>query len=324
MTNRDDALGIRIDELVYENPRFGYRRITALLRLEGWQINPKRVHKIWKQKGYRVGPARKQHRTGGNSDNACNKKRAAFKNDVWAYDFIFDRLENGRPLKILAITDEYTKESIAIEVDSSITGEKVVDVLNRSVAERGLPNNIRSDNGSEFTGKTVKKWLEQTGVKGLSVEKGSPWQNGYAESFNSRFRDECLNMNQFYTIKEARVLIGAWRRNYNEKRPHSALAGLPPALFARKCQSEGICSQKSEQMNSHGNLGPSSIASRSVPEAGILSRPSPAGRCADLDIHARASGMLPLRATDEDASGGDSVKRCMAITAINAKSSHAD
>lgn len=234
--NKEEALARRIEALVRENPRFGYRRITAMLRLEGWQINAKRVYRIWRREGYRVGPHKKKRRTSGFPVNACNNRRARHRNDIWAYDFVFDRLENGRPLKILAITDEYTRESIALEVAQSITGAKIVEILNNLVSERGVPTGIRSDNGSEFLGSAVSSWLAATGVEGLNVEKASPWQNGYAESFNSRFRDECLNMNQFFTINEARTLIREWQKKYNERRPHSALSGLPPAEFAKRCQ----------------------------------------------------------------------------------------
>ena len=254
-TNKEDELIKRIDTFVRENPRYGYRRITDLLRLEGWQINPKRVHRIWKQKGYRVPPARKKSRSSGKSQNACDKRKALFPNDVWAYDFIFDRLENGRPLKILAITDEYTRESIGIEVGNSITGSNVVEILNQLVLERGLPLKIRSDNGSEFICGAVSKWMKIMGVQPLNVEKASPWQNGYAESFNSRFRDECLNTNQFYTIKEATIIIKEWQKKYNEKRPHSGLGGLTPKEFARRqIMMAGICPTSDELP-----LGPFSV-----------------------------------------------------------------
>lgn len=238
-SNKDKALVKRIEMLVRENPRFGYRRITAMLRFEGWAINSKRVYRVWRDEGYRVEPSQKKRHVSGASTNACNKRRAKFPNDIWAYDFVFDRLENGRPLKILAITDEYTRESLALEVDQSIPGAKVVEILNGLVAERGLPTGIRSDNGSEFLSMAVKGWLKATGVEGLNVEKASPWQNGYAESFNSRFRDECLNMNQFFTLKEAKVLISDWQTKYNEIRPHSGLSGLAPAEFAKRVKKGG-------------------------------------------------------------------------------------
>lgn len=180
-------------------------------------------------------PLRKKKRASGVADNACNKKRALFRNDIWTYDFIFDRLENGRALKVLALTDEYTRESLALEVGTSADGATVVAVLDRVSKERGFPRHVRSDNGSEFVSRAVKNWFSASGVQGLYVEKGAPWQNGYAESFNSRFRDECLNMYQFQTVHEAKVLIGDWQKKYNERRPHSALGNLPPAEFAKRC-----------------------------------------------------------------------------------------
>lgn len=234
----------RIDELVRENPRFGYRRIASMLCQEGWKVNLKRVYRLWRSKGYRVEAHKNKKVFSGSGANACNRRRASFRNDIWAYDFIFDRLENGRPLKILAVTDEYTRESLALEVGRSIPGSRVIEILNELVLARGLPRGIRSDNGPEFIGKAVGNWLKATGVEGLHVEKASPWQNGYAESFNSRFRDECLNMNQFFTLQEARILINEWQTKYNEIRPHGALSGLPPAEFARRCK-KGVVGQGS-------------------------------------------------------------------------------
>ena len=227
-----------IEELVRVNPRFGSRRVTDCLRLAGWDVNHKRIHRLWKREGYRVPQAKKKKRGVGVGLNACDKRRAESMNDVWTWDFIFDRLEDGRQLKVLTVTDEYTRESLAIEAGRSFNGAQVVEVLKRIGRERGVPGHIRSDNGSEFIGRQVKDWLASTGAEGLYIEGGAPWQNGYAESFNSRFRDECLNMNVFYTVKEAREIIRMWRKQYNEKRPHSSLGGLTPKMFATRCLSE--------------------------------------------------------------------------------------
>jgi transposase InsO family protein len=205
-----------------------------MLRLEGWRVNVKRVHRLWKQEGYRVPRCRKKRVASGQASHACNKKSSLFHNDVWTYDFIFDRLADGRALKILAVTDEYTRQSLALEAGISMNGSAVVSVLNKIAAEHGFPAHIRSDNGPEFIGRAVKQWLTGTATQGLYVEPGSPWQNGYAESLNSRFRDECLNMHIFYTLKEARAIISEWQRKYNERRPHSALGGLPPKVFAAR------------------------------------------------------------------------------------------
>jgi transposase InsO family protein len=227
-----------IEALVCANPRFGSRKITDCLRLAGWRVNYKRIHRLWKREGYRVPKASKKKRAVGMAQNACDKRRAESMNDVWTWDFIFDRLEDGRQLKVLTVTDEWTRESLAIEVGRSFSGGQVLEVLRGICRERGVPGHIRSDNGSEFIGRQIKDWLASTGAEGLYIEGGAPWQNGYAESFNSRFRDECLNMNMFYTVKEAREIMKSWQKQYNEKRPHSSLGGLPPKIFAARCQSE--------------------------------------------------------------------------------------
>lgn len=226
-----------IEQLVLDNPRYGCRMITGCLRLEGWKVNRKRIHRLWKQVGYKVLKSRKKKRVIGSNVNACDKKRALCKNDVWTWDFIFDRLEDGRQIKIFTVVDEYTRESLAVEVGRSFKGENVVEILNKIGIIRGIPAYIRSDNGSEFICKKVKEWFEKTGAQGLYIAGGSPWQNGYAESFNSRFRDECLNMNAFYTVKEAAIITKSWQKQYNEKRPHSALKGLTPKMFAESCLS---------------------------------------------------------------------------------------
>lgn len=234
--DKNKALLERIEALVRENPRAGYRTITDMLKLEGWHVNLKRVHRLWKQEGYRVPIAKKKPRHSGSSANACHKIKAQAPNDVWTYDFIFDRLEDGRALKILAVTDEYTRESLAIVVGNSLGSADVVLTLNDIAKRRGFPRYLRSDNGSEFVSEAVKRWFAASGTEGLYVEKGSPWQNGFAEAFNSRFREECLNMNLFYTVKEASEIIKDWQWRYNERRPHSSLKGLPPAEFARRYQ----------------------------------------------------------------------------------------
>ena len=224
-----------IEELVREHPRFGSRKVTDCLRLSGWAVNYKRIHRLWKREGYRVPKAKKKKRVAGVASNACDKRRSESMNDVWTWDFIFDRLEDGRQLKVLTVTDEYTRESLAIEVGCSFNGEQVMEVLREICRERGVPGHIRSDNGSEFIGGQIKRWLATAGAEGLYIEGGAPWQNGYAESFNSLFRDECLNMNLFHTVKEAREIMKSWQKQYNEKRPHNSLGGLTPRMFAAQC-----------------------------------------------------------------------------------------
>ncbi len=215
-----------------DNPRFGCRRITRLLNNEGWQVNYKRVHRIWKQEKFKVPRKRKKKRYLGNQSNACDKRKANFKNDVWTLDFIHDRLISGHQIKCLAILDEYTRENLTLSINRSITGDDVLTELSVLMRDRGTPKNIRSDNGPEFISKKVTGWLTDVGVETLFIEPGAPWQNGYVESFNSRFRDEFLNMEIFNSIKEAQILSTKWREAYNEKRPHSALNYMTPNEFA--------------------------------------------------------------------------------------------
>ena len=168
----------------------------------------------------------------GSGVNACDKRKATDINDVWTLDFVHDRLVDGRQFKCLAILDEFTREDLALLINRSITGEEVLTELSQLMGQRGLPNCIRSDNGPEFVSKKVRDWLASIGVKTLFIEPGSPWQNGYVESFNSRFRDEFLNMEIFNNIKEAQLLASKWRDAYNRERPHSALNYMTPARFA--------------------------------------------------------------------------------------------
>ena len=171
----------------------------------------------------------------GHSDNSCVRRKAEHKDHVWTWDFIHDRTTNGRPLKWLSIVDEYTRECVALEVDRSITAEKVIDVLVELFRIRGVPKHIRSDNGPEFIAQAIRRWLSQAGVETLYVEPGSPWENGYAESFHSRLRDELTNREEFTNLAEAKHLADAWRLEYNHRRPHSSLGYQTPAEFAAGC-----------------------------------------------------------------------------------------
>lgn len=231
---RDDekALIKDLHTLVGERPRFGCRRITRLLRDAGWAVNYKRVHRLWKQEGFKVPQKARKKRYLGSEVNACDKRKADSMNDVWTLDFIHDRLVDGRQFKCLAILDEYTREGLALRVSRSITGDGVLAELSRLMGLRGLPNCIRSDNGPEFVSIKVRNWLDELGVATLFIEPGAPWQNGYVESFNSRFRDEFLNMEIFHSIKEARILAAKWKEDYNENRPHSSLDYMTPSRFA--------------------------------------------------------------------------------------------
>jgi putative transposase len=223
------ALTTRIITLANEYGRYGYRRITALLRNEGWQVNHKRVERIWRQEGMRV--PQKQPKRGRLwlNDGSCVRLRPEYRNHVWAYDFVFDRTHNGRVLKLLTVVDEYSRECLAVEVARKQTSRDVLRVLVKLMLHYGVPDHIRSDNGPEFVAKTVRKWLARVDVRTLFIEPGSPWENGYIESFNGKLRDELLNGEIFYTVQEARVLIEMWRRHYNQVRPHSSLGYRPPA-----------------------------------------------------------------------------------------------
>jgi putative transposase len=209
--------------------RYGYRRITALLRVEGWRMNHKRVERIWREEGLRV--PLKQPKRGRLylNDGSCIRLRPCFKNHVWSYDFVSDRLYNGKKMRMLTVIDEYTRKCLAIRVGSSLKADDVLDTLSTLFITEGVPDYIRSDNGSEFTAKALRGWIESIGVKTAYIEPGSPWENGYNESFNGKLRDELLNREIFYSLKEAQIMIEQWRRHYNEVRPHSSLGYRPPA-----------------------------------------------------------------------------------------------
>ena len=218
-----------------EFPRFGYRQITRLLRSEGWQVNAKRVYRLWRQEGLKVPKKATKRRRLGSAEGGIIRRKAEFKNDVWSVDFIFDRTVNGRPLKMLVIVDEYTRECLALEIGRKFTGDHFIDVLADLFSSRGIPRYIRSDNGPEFISRRVRSFLSKIEVEASFIEPGSPWQNGYVESFNSRLRDECLNCEEFTTVQEARAVIGHWRQTYNHRRPHGSLDGQTPADFASRC-----------------------------------------------------------------------------------------
>jgi transposase InsO family protein len=210
--------------------RYGYRRITALLNNnEGWKVNHKRVEKIWRREGLKV--PQKQPKRGRLwlNDGSCIRLRPEHKDHVWSYDFVKEHTENGKAFRVLNIIDEYTRECLVTVVDRSIKSEDVLNQLFNLFVFRGVPEHIRSDNGPEFTAKAVRKWLNQMEVKTLFIEPGSPWENGYIESFNGKMRDELLNREIFTTLTEAKVLINQWRREYNQIRPHSAKNYRPPA-----------------------------------------------------------------------------------------------
>jgi len=229
----EDVLTRAIIQLASQFGRYGYRRITALLRRAGWDVNHKRVERIWRREGLRI--PRKQPKRGRLwlNDGSCVRLRPQHPNHVWAYDFVADRTHDGRAFRMLTIIDEYTRECLDIVVERSLRSPDVIETLAELFLRKGLPEHIRSDNGPEFCAKAVQEWLDRFDVGPLFIEPGSPWENGYNESFNGKLRDELLNREIFYTLEEAKVLIENWRREYNEIRPHSSLGYRPPAPQTR-------------------------------------------------------------------------------------------
>ena len=243
-------------QIARRRPRFGSPRMHDALRKRGWTVNHKRVERLWREEGMQV-PKKQQKRRRlhqGGSENSCIRRRAEQRNHVWSYDFVEDRTEKGRRLRMLVVIDEFTRESLAIEVAWSFTAHQVLDVLGYLFAVRGAPDHLRSDNGPEFVAKAVTGWLHRANVKTLFIAKGSPWENGYVESFNSRFRDELLNRELFVGLEDARWIVDRWRLDYNHRRPHSALGYLTPAEFAARCCSS-VRATPSLQ-NSSGPLTP--------------------------------------------------------------------
>lgn len=225
----ETRLTARIVKLACQYGRYGYRRITGLLRFEGWKVNHKRVERIWRREGLRVPQKQPKRRRLWFNEGSLVRLRPERKNHVWSYDFVFDRTSDGRSLKMLNIIDEYTRECLAIKVGRQLRSQDVIECLGDLFVRRGIPDHIRSDNGAEFTAHIVRRWLKRLGIKTLYIEPGSPWENGYIESFNGKLRDELLNGEVLDTLLEARVLTERWRQEYNQIRPHSSLGYRPPA-----------------------------------------------------------------------------------------------
>ena len=219
----------RMTELATECGRYGYRRITALLQREGWWVNHKRIERLWRRECLQVPHRQPQRGRLWLTDGSCLRRRAEHKDHVWSYDFVLDRTRDGQPVRTLVVVDEYTRECLAARVARRLRSEDVIDPLADLFVRRGTPEYLRSDNGSEFTAKAVRQWLEALGVRTLYIAPGSPWENGYVESFIGKMRDELLDREIFYTLAEAKVLIERWRREYNQVRPHSSLGYRPPA-----------------------------------------------------------------------------------------------
>ena len=229
MANDEVLPTTNIVSLARHYGRYGYRRITAMLRADGWGVNHKRVERIWRQEGLKVPPKQPKRGRLWLNDGSCIRLRPEHRNHVWAYDFVFDRTGEGRPLKLLNVVDEFTRECLAIEVARKQSSRDVLRTLAGLMVRHGIPKHIRSDNGPEFVAKAVRDWLARLGVQTLFIEPGSPWENGYIESFNGKLRDELLNGEVFSSVPEAKVLTDAWRQHYNHHRPHSALGYRPPA-----------------------------------------------------------------------------------------------
>ncbi|WP_148235142.1 IS3 family transposase [Parvularcula bermudensis] len=225
----EKALTGAIIQLAEQYGRYGYRRVTALLRRDGWHVNQKRVYRIWRREGLKV--PQKQPKRGRLwlNDGSCVRLRPERPNHVWSYDFVQDRTHDGRVYRMLCIIDEFTRECLSIRVERRLNSQNVLEELSQLFLIHGPPENIRSDNGPEFIATAVRGWLGRLGVTTLYIEPGSPWENGYCESFNSKLRDEFLDREIVYTLKEAKALIEWWRRHYNQLRPHSSLGYNPPA-----------------------------------------------------------------------------------------------
>ena len=250
---KDEAELIRkIHKLAIRHSRYGYRRITVLLQREGIRINKKRVHRLWKSEGLGLPRKKPKRRRIGPTGEIVNK--AEYPNHVWSYDFVEDRTERGGKLRILVIIDEYTRECLATRVEPSIPASAVIETLEWLFLTRGVAKYIRSDNGPEFIARAVCQWLENSGCQALFINHGSPWENGYIESFNDKLRDECLNREIFRNGKEAQTIVETWRQEYNNYRPHSSLGYLTPAEFARRYYDKNQITEVKQPVEKAGSL----------------------------------------------------------------------
>src|SRR6202140_4015552 len=227
--DEEERLGAGIVERARQYGRYGYRKIAELLRRAGWLVNDKRVERIWRREGLKV-PARQPKRARlWLNEGSCIRLRADRPNHVWSYDFLEERTHDGRKIRLLNIIDEFTHECLAIRVSRRLKSIDVIDLLSDLFILRGVPEHIRSDNGPEFVAKAVQEWIGAVGAKTAYITPGSPWENGFIESFNARLRDELLNGEIFYTLREAQIVIESWRRHYNRVRPHASLGYRAPA-----------------------------------------------------------------------------------------------
>jgi putative transposase len=225
--------------LALSHPRYGYRRIAALLREQGWTVNDKRVERLWRREGLTIRRRPRKKRRLGHAGNGCARLRPLHRNHVWSVDFVSDRTEDGRALKMLVVLDEWTRVCLRIDVARSIVSADVRLALEAAIERHGVPEHVRSDNGPEFVARALRRALAARGVQSSYIEPASPWENGYVESFNSKLRDELLEREVFTSLLEARVMVEDWRVDYNERRPHSALGYVAPAAFAARDGTSG-------------------------------------------------------------------------------------
>ncbi len=231
----EPALAQGMLTIARRRPQRGYRRVAWQLRQEGWQVSDTRVYHLWRREGLKVPVRKRKNRRLGTSENGCIHRRAEYKDHVWCWDFVFNHTTSGSQLKWLSIMDEYTRECLGLKVDCSITSEDVIDILAELFATRGAPKCIRSDNGPEFIAQAIRRWLDCVDIEALYIEPGSPWENGYAESFQGRLRDEFLELEVFENLSAAKRLTRQWRDDYNHRRPHSSQGYVTPAEFAARC-----------------------------------------------------------------------------------------
>jgi len=247
----------RMKELAAQYPRYGYRRIRIFLGRDGYRMSPGRAHRLWRAAGLQVPRKRPRKRVAAVRPRP---QAPCGPNEVWSYDFMFDHCANAQQLKCLTVTDEFTKEGLAIDVDARIRSPRVIDVLSRLVSARGAPRFLRSDNGPEFVSTALLSWIVTQGIGTALIEPGKPWQNGVTESFNGKFRDECLSLEWFRSRAEAKVIIEAWRRHYNEVRPHSSLDYLTPNEFVERLARPALGSATGRDAAVHGASAPRPVA----------------------------------------------------------------
>jgi putative transposase len=238
--------------LSQQHPRYGYRRITALLRREGWNVNPKRVQRVRRQEGFQVSKGQRKMRRVGTS--TAVRQRATRPNEVWSWDFVEDQTERGSKLRMLTLLDEYTRQCLAVHVAWSIRAVDVITVVEAAMERYGVPEHLRSDNGPEFIAYAIQDWLEAKEVKAIYIKPGSPWENGHIESFHDKFRDECLNREIFGSLLEAKVLVEQWRIDYNTNRPHSSLRYQTPQEVADRWQTTLRASPCAPSASTTGNI----------------------------------------------------------------------